>query len=54
MTTPVIDPMHGSDRPRALPYSATRGNALKFSDDLTEVIAIWVAEIAVHDSRRSP
>ena len=47
--TPVPDPMNGSDHPRALPLSATRGSELKFSDDLTEVIASWVAEIAVHD-----
>ena len=51
---PVLDPMNGSDHPRALPHSATRGSALKFSDDLTEVIAIWIVEIAVHDSRRFP
>jgi hypothetical protein len=52
--TPVLDPMNGSDLPQALPLSATRGSERKFSDDLTEVIAIWVAEITVHDSRRSP
>ncbi len=50
---PVLDPMNGSDHPRALPLSATCGGELKFSEDLTEVIVIWVAEIAVHDSRRS-
>jgi hypothetical protein len=52
--TPVRVPMNGSDRRSALPQSATRGSVLKFSADLTEVIAIWVLEIAVHDSRRSP
>ena len=52
--TPVRDPMNGFDHPPTLPHSATRGSAPKFSDDLTEVIAIWVAEIAVPDSRRSP
>ena len=52
--TPVLDPMNGSDHPRALPLSATRGGERKFLDDFTEVIAMWVAEITVHDSRRSP
>ena len=52
--TPVQDPMHGADHRPALPQSATCGSGRKFSDDLTEVVAIWVAEIAVHDSRRSP
>ena len=47
---PVLDPMNGSDHPPALPLSATRGSALKFSDDLTEIIAIWVAETAVAKS----
>ena len=53
-TNPVRDPMNGADHPPALPQPATRGSGRKLSDDLTEVIAIWVAEIAVHDSRRSP
>ena len=52
-TNPVQDPMNGADPP-ASPQPATRGSGRKLSDDLTEVIAIWVAEIAVHDSRRSP
>ncbi|WP_158251771.1 hypothetical protein [Cryobacterium sp. M15] len=52
--TPVLYPVNGSDHPQALPLSATRGSERKFSDDLTEVIAIWVAETAAHDSRRSP
>ena len=47
---PVLDRMNGSDHPRALPHSATRGNALKFSDDLTEIIAVWVVEIPVATS----
>ena len=29
----MLDPMNGSDHPRALPHSATRGNALKLSTD---------------------
>ena len=53
-TTPVQDLMKVADHRPALPQSATRGSGRKFSDDLTEVVAIWVAEIAVHDSRRSP
>ena len=53
-TNPVQDPMNGADHPPASPQPATRGSGRKLSDDLTEVIAIWVAEIAVHDSRRSP
>ncbi|WP_166786933.1 MULTISPECIES: hypothetical protein [Cryobacterium] len=51
--TPVLDPMNGLDNRPALPKSAARGSELQFSADLTEVIAIWVAEIAVHDSKRS-
>ena len=47
MTTPVIDPMHGSDRPRALPHSATRGNALKLSTELDSLQRISVGTFAV-------
>ncbi|TFD34128.1 hypothetical protein [Cryobacterium cryoconiti] len=52
--TPVGVPTNGSDRRPALPQSAVRGSVLTFSADLTAVIALWVSEIAVPNSRRSP
>ena len=43
----MLDPMNGSDHPRALPHSATRGNALKLSTVLASLQHISVGTFAV-------